>query len=586
MSNAVERAREFLREEGAFRLGELLTESFHPKTLRLSQTAEEDLAAAIRILQSVDEEIPPAMEKVFALDVFRELCEAFLTALLGGGRIFFTGCGSTGRLSILLEAAWRGFWREHPEIAGKTADLADSTISVMAGADFALIKAVEGFEDFSDFGRYQLRQAGVSRGDVVVAITEGGETPFVIGTAWEGVAAGAEVFFVYNNPTDLLRRHVERSREVVEEPRIKKLDLTTGPMAISGSTRMQATTAELLVVGAALEIALARFLRDRVPESDLGELGLEVRAGVYYHRLFVNLLNDLSKPTAVEAMVRAVKFEEGIYRQRGLVTYVTDSVLLDVLTDTTERSPTFMLPPFRPNDDHRSPRSWAFVKDPLRTTPEAWRRMLEREPRGLEWTAETYRNLGAPSVLAANPPGLDNSEIYKFQIGSEPDDSRTDAPDSALVAIKVGDDTAGPGGPGFEKMRSGFEKTAVISVGSAAGSRIDHAFEFSCELPGSGLRLWEHLAVKLILNTISTATMVRMSRVIGNAMVWLSPSNKKLIDRGSRLISQQTACTYEQACIELHKAIAEIESQQQHGQEAVSPVALAIERIDGGQDQS
>ena len=53
----------------------------------------------------------------------------------------------------------------------------------------------------------------------VFAITEGGETSFVIGTAWEGLDAGAKVFFVYNNPSELLCRHVKRSREVIEEPR-------------------------------------------------------------------------------------------------------------------------------------------------------------------------------------------------------------------------------------------------------------------------------------------------------------------------------------------------------------------------------
>ena len=93
------------------------------------------------------------------------------------------------------------------------------------------------------------------------------------------------------------------------------------------------------------------------------------------------------------------------------------------------------------------------------------------------------------------------------------------------------------------------------------------------------MRLWEHLAIKLILNTLSTATMVRMGRVIGNAMVWVSPSNKKLIDRGCRLIAQQTGCTYEHACEVLHEAIEEIGRRVQAGEEVPSPVALAIERI-------
>jgi N-acetylmuramic acid 6-phosphate etherase len=551
------------------------------------------------------------MEKVLGQDVFTALVAAFIRAMDNGRRIYFTGCGATGRLSILLEAAWRRFWREHPQVSAKLPQMEDRTISVMAGGDFALIKSVEGFEDFPDFGRFQLRQAGVKAGDVVVAITEGGETPFVIGTAWEGLDAGAEVFFVYNNPTDVLRRHVQRSREVIEEPRIRKLDLTTGPMAITGSTRMQATTAELLVVGAALEIALVRFLQEHLSERDRAGLGLQAHDGGDYHRMFVNLLSELSNSTAVRTMAAATSFEENIYRRHGLITYMTDWPMLDVLTDTTERSPTFMLPPFRKNDDNASPRPWAFVKDPLRPTQDAWREMLQREPRGLDWTAEIYRQLDAPTALKANPPRLDNSEIYKFQIGNEPDPSRTDAPDSALVLIDVagetrpapidalppsfpsdgepsplsGDNWCGVGTPP-EKFGPQYRKTAALTIGAAAKPQTDEVFGFDCELPSSPLQLWRHLAVKLVLNTISTATMVRMGRVVCNAMVWLSPSNKKLIDRGCRLISQQTGCSYEQACIELHVAMEEVQSRRTQGEEVPSPVALAIERIETRRQKS
>jgi N-acetylmuramic acid 6-phosphate etherase len=636
MSDAIEKAKKFLSEEQAFRLGELLTESFHPKTQQLSQIAQDDLVAAIRMLQSVDWEIPPAMEKVFGQDVFEELIAAFITAMDNGRRIYFTGCGATGRLSILLEAAWRRFWRDHPQVSAKLPQMEDRTISLMAGGDFALIKSVEGFEDFPDFGRFQLRQAGVKAGDVVVAITEGGETPFVIGTAWEGLDAGAQVFFVYNNPTDVLRRHVQRSREVIDEPRIRKLDLTTGPMAITGSTRMQATTAELLVVGAALEIALVRFLQGHLSERDRAELGLQAHSGGDYHRMFVNLLSDLSNSAAVRTMARATSFEESIYRQHGLITYMTDWAMLDVLTDTTERSPTFMLPPFRKNDDNASPRPWAFVKDPLRPTQDAWREMLQREPRGLDWQAAIYEQLNAPTALKANPPRLDNSEIYKFQIGNEPDTSRSDAPDSALVLIDVAGETCPAPidalppsfpsdgepsalstdnwcgvGAAVEKFGPQYRKTAVLTIGAAAKRRVCKiAFHFAhqpaqsretglprskqrgqnqsgfCPPYSSPLRLWNHLAVKLILNTISTMTMVRMGRVVCNAMVWLSPSNKKLIDRGCRLISQQTGCSYDQACIELHVAMEEVQSRRTQGEEVPSPVALAIERIRAKHDKS
>ena len=579
MSDAVQKAEEFLTREGAFRLGQLLTEVFHPKTKTLSQTAAVDLPAAIRMLQSVDDEIPPAMEKVLKLDSFGRLVDAFGEALSAGKKIYFTGCGATGRLSILLEAAWRRFWREIKQVSPDMSEMEDRVFSVMAGGDFALIKSVEGYEDFPDFGRYQLRQMGVEPGDVVVAITEGGETPFVIGTAWEGLDTGAKVFFVYNNPTELLCQHVERSRKVIEEPQITKLDLTTGPMAITGSTRMQATTAELFIVASALEIALVRFLQQRLSPLDAERFHLQEHSPDEYHRRLCDLLEQLSSGEAVDMLAAATAFEEDIYRRQGLVTYFADEFLLDVLTDTTERSPTFMLPAFRKNDDNISPRSWAFVKDTFRSTKNAWRELLQREPRGLDWGRKVYEKLNAPENLLARPPKLDNAEIYKFMIGNEPDPSRIDAADSALVVVGVGNEDRLIRAA-LEKFGPQYKKTAAIIVGQAdAAGAADKTFRFPCNLADSPLRLWHHLAVKLILNTLSTATMVRMDRVIGNAMVWLSPSNKKLIDRGSRLIVQQTGCSYEQACIALHEAMEEVTTRQRQGREVPSPVALAIERL-------
>jgi len=466
------------------------------------------------------------------------------------------------------------------------ADLEARVFSVMAGGDFALIKAVEGYEDFPDFGRCQLRERGVGPGDVVVAITEGGETPFVIGTAWEGLDSGAKVFFVYNNPTELLCRHVKRSREVIEEPRITKLDLTTGPMAITGSTRMQATTAELFVVGSALEIALGRVLRKRLSPAQVKQLISTEREPDDYLGLLSELLKQLSSPKAVDELARATEFEEKVYRRQGLVTYLADSFLLDVLTDTTERSPTFMLPPFRKCDDERSPSSWAFVKDPFHTTEKAWHELLQREPRGLDWGREIYEALKVPVTLQATPPKLDNSEIYKFMIGNEPDPSRMDAPDSALIAVALGDETDHLTNKALKEFGVSHKKIAALTLGSEGTvPGVDETFRFAYHPPDSRLQLWHHLAIKLILNTLSTATMVRMGRVIGNAMVWLSPSNKKLIDRGSRLIAQQTGCTYERACISLHEAMEEVEDGQKRGREVPSPVALAIERLGGRQSR-
>ncbi len=583
MSDAIEKARAFVEQEQAFRLGALMTEAFHPKTKQLSEMAETDLRMAVSMLQSVDADIPPAVRNALTGPVFAAMVKAMVKAIDGGHRVFFTGCGATGRLSILLEAAWRRFWNDlrenNPALLEKMPDRTDATYSVMAGGDFALIKSVEGFEDFPEFGRHQLRLAGVSAGDVVVAITEGGETPFVIGTAWEGLDNGAEVFFVYNNPTDQLAANVERSREVIEDKRIHKLDLSTGPMAVSGSTRMQAVTAELVVVGSALESALVHILEKYLGPEGPGRMGIQPLKPIEYHGAFSSLLSQLSTPASVAAIIRLVEFEESIYRKHGLVTYATDAFLLDVLTDTTERSPTFMVPAFRRCDDTQSPRSWAFVKNPRLPSEQAWREMLGRDPRGLDWTTETYEQLNAPQTLQQNPPKLGNEEIYKFRIGNEPDASRTDCPDSVMITITVGDEAELD-----ERMMrgrvQGYKRRAAVVVGRIRATRhADNLFGFPFRLPKSPLQLWHRLAVKLIFNTVSTATMVRMGRVIGNAMVWLSPSNKKLIDRGTRLVAGVTGCSYEDACEAVFQGIEAVREITETGQEPPSPIAWAIDHV-------
>ncbi len=590
MPTAREKAEYFLAHERAFRLGAMPTESSNPKTAAFSQTIQENIPDGIRMLADVDADILPVVDEIFASSQFRRLVDEMIVAIKSGRRIYFTGCGATGRLSILLEAAWRGFWQEladkHPDLHGKLPDLENGTRSVMAGGDHALIRSVEGFEDFADFGKHQLAEAGVEAGDVVVAITEGGETSFVIGTAWKGIEVGAAVFFVYNNPTDVLHEHVERSREVIDDDRITKLDLASGPMAVAGSTRMQATTSELLVVGAALEIALITVLREHLTDDELGSLGIVNRRADEYGRLFAALLEQLYASASVDTLARLTCFEEAVYGRNGLITYNSDRFLLDVLTDTTERAPTFRLPPFRKCDDSVSARSWAFVKNPCCSTGEAWSRLLRRQPRGIDWDASTYQGLNAPKSLRAEPPKLDNNEILKFQIGNELDPSRYQADDSALVLIAVGEevraasDAEHPIGRGFRRQTPHFKRSAAIVIGPEAGNLpVDELFHFPYDLPNSPLDLFARLAVKLVLNTISTATMARMGRVVGNWMVCVETTNKKLIDRGTRLVAEFTGLSYEDACIALHETIEEVGPREKRTKDALSPVALAIERI-------
>src|SRR5882672_2932876 len=269
--NSQKRSEEFLAISNQFKLGALTTESSHPITAELSQTARQSIAAALGQLFEVDGDVVNKYREFAGSSRARIIADTLLHALTNGGKLFFTGCGSTGRLSIQLVSIWRDFWQRQRarglKCSPTTDELENRAFSVMAGGDFALIKAVEGFEDFTQFGKKQIGDLGVSARDVVFAITEGGETSFVIGTAWKGVEAGAKVYFVYNNPDEILCEHVQRSREVIQESRIEKINLTTGPMAITGSTRMQATTIQLCVLLTVLEMALRDLMKELEPHA-------------------------------------------------------------------------------------------------------------------------------------------------------------------------------------------------------------------------------------------------------------------------------------------------------------------------------
>jgi len=89
----------------------------------------------------------------------------------------------------------------------------------------------------------------------------------------------------------------------------------------------------------------------------------------------------------------------------------------------------------------------------------------------------------------------------------------------------------------------------------------------------------DHMAFKLVLNTISTGTMVLMGRVTGNWMSWVEVSNKKLRDRGIRLISEICGMSYEDSCYALHETLDELKTMDLHNQEKLSPVQYTIRKI-------
>ncbi|HOG49612.1 MAG TPA: sugar phosphate isomerase, partial [Lentisphaeria bacterium] len=150
-----QQAEEFITQETQFHLGFLPTEQSNPLTKTLEQDFKRSPADGVRTLQRVDRNVLEMARRVLASEEYARLVDAGLRTIREGGRIIFSGCGATGRLSILLEAMWRTACAEHPE----TAKLADQVESIMTGGDYALVRSVEFFEDYASFGRRQVAEA-------------------------------------------------------------------------------------------------------------------------------------------------------------------------------------------------------------------------------------------------------------------------------------------------------------------------------------------------------------------------------------------------------------------------------------------
>ncbi|HEX9190156.1 MAG TPA: hypothetical protein VGB87_23970 [Vicinamibacteria bacterium] len=599
---ARERAEAFLRDAVQFRLGALVTEASHPRSHELSQVAREDVAAGLAVLFDVDRDVVAAYDRWSRSGQPEALRDDVLATLEGGGRVFFTGCGATGRLSIQLGSIWRGFWQDRRArgLAIPPPDGWEGRVeSVMAGGDYALIKSVEGFEDFAPFGRKQIADLGVAAGDMVFAITEGGETSFVIGTAWQGLEAGARVVFVYNNPDDVLRAHVERSRRVIDEPRIRKVNLTTGPMAITGSTRMQATSIQLVAMLTVLEMTL----RDVLTRAGAGERGVgpsesvpeEVREGL--RALHARLAGEALR----RDLGRLVAAEEEVYRRGGRTSYFADTLAIDVLTDTTERSPTFCTPAFRKWDDEEASESWAYLFVPAPASEEAWTRLLRRDPQTIEWTEADLRAL-LDEEAAERQGGIlreiGRRELMRFRIGLDGLPGRPARAGDGVTAVVAERDLhhLGDGGAfavALAGAREAGASGAFVAVArrgalgrltATAAARESGGLTVGLEVMDTPFLLdpLVRLGVKMLLNALSTCTMVRMGRVLGNRMIWVVPSNLKLVDRSTRYIRDLASVSYEEACLSLFEVIEYVEPRRRAGKAYPAPVGVATMRLRHG----
>ncbi|HHT9124821.1 MAG TPA: N-acetylmuramic acid 6-phosphate etherase [Candidatus Brocadiia bacterium] len=156
-------------------------------------------------------------------------------AFKNGGRLFYVGAGTSGRLGV-LDAS------ECPPTFGTDPGL---VCGIIAGGEPALTRSVEGAEDNEGDGVRVIRDKGVNHKDAVMGIATGGTTPFVLGALLEAKRIGAKIIFLTCNPNPSLvgaRCNVPlQQADVIINP-------ITGPEVITGSTRMKAGTATKLVL--------------------------------------------------------------------------------------------------------------------------------------------------------------------------------------------------------------------------------------------------------------------------------------------------------------------------------------------------
>jgi N-acetylmuramic acid 6-phosphate etherase len=274
---------------------------------------------------------------------------------------------------------------------------------------------------------------------------------------------------------------------------------------------------------------------------------------------------------------------------------------VDVLTDTTERSPTFCTPSFRKFDDAEASDSWAFLFTAEESTDRAWRRLLGRAPQTIEWSEADLRALldeEAAARQAAVLAEIRLAELMRFKIGLDGLACRPIRAGDGVTAVLAASDLDPVSRPDgcfaavLANARAAGAATALVGIGrpavlerlAQAAGRAVAGRVVMLPVPDTPFLLdpMTRVGGKLLLNALSTCTMVRLGRVLGNRMIWVVPSNLKLIDRSTRYIRDLAGVSYEDACRALFEVIDYVEPRRRAGKAYPAPVGVATMRLRHG----
>ena len=236
-------------------LAAALTEQRNPRSENLEKMSAQDLVKLF-----VDEEkfVGEALRAANA-DLARAI-ELVAESLRQGGRLFYIGAGSSGRLGV-LDAS------EIPPTFGASPELVQG---IIAGGATALQRSVEGAEDEGSNGALAIDRRGIKDVDVVIGITASGRTPFVLGALARAKSLGAKTVLLSCNPA--------REQKVVAD---LVIDLAVGPEILTGSTRLKAGTATkiaLNIISTGAMVALGKVRGNLMIDLNTSSTKLRDRA--------------------------------------------------------------------------------------------------------------------------------------------------------------------------------------------------------------------------------------------------------------------------------------------------------------------
>lgn len=199
-----------------------LTESRNPASLTIDTL---DTIEICRLINRQDAQIPSAVAEV--LPQIAQAVDRIHAALAQGGRLFYQGAGTSGRLGVLDASELLPTYSLEPARA----------IALIAGGRDALTNSIEAAEDDPEQGRADLAAHDFGARDVLVGIAAGGRTPYVIGGMQHARTQGAPVIALVCAPASPMATLADIA-----------IELQTGPEVITGSTRMKAGTGQKIVL--------------------------------------------------------------------------------------------------------------------------------------------------------------------------------------------------------------------------------------------------------------------------------------------------------------------------------------------------